>query len=77
MKRISNYILIKAPKGWEGTEKLKQVIKLFNSELLEHYIIEVLEEKTSPQYPSLVTVKVITTCWDGILKIWHTTIKAI
>lgn len=77
MKRTSNYIFIKAPKGWEDTEKLKQVIKLFNPELLEHYIIEVLEEKTSPQCPSLVTVKVITTCWDGISKTEHTTIKAV
>lgn len=30
---MNNYILIKAPKGWEDTEKLKQVIKLFNPEL--------------------------------------------
>lgn len=30
---MSKYILIKAPQDWEDTEKLKQVIKLFNPEL--------------------------------------------
>ena len=30
---MNNYILIRAPKGWDDTEKLKQVIKLFNPEL--------------------------------------------
>ena len=44
--------------------------------LLEHYILEVLEEKTSPQYPNLVTVKVMTNCWGSISRSIHTTTKA-
>lgn len=43
--------------------------------LLEHYILEVLEEKTSPQYPNLVTVKVMTNCWGSISKSIHITTK--
>lgn len=43
--------------------------------LLEHYILEVLKEKTTPQYPSLVTAEVLVTCCGGISKMYHTTTK--
>ena len=44
--------------------------------LLEHYILEVLEEKVSESFPNLVTVKVLTDCWGSMSYTTHTTTKA-
>lgn len=44
--------------------------------LLEHYILEVLEEKTSENFPNLVTVRVLTDCWGTWSYTTHTTTKA-
>lgn len=44
--------------------------------LLEHYILEVLEEKPSEQFPSFITVRVLTNCWGNLSYTTHTTTKA-
>lgn len=43
--------------------------------LLEHYILEVLEEKVSESFPNLVTVRVLTDCWGNMSITTHSTTR--